>query len=130
VIAELSRWGYRWAWGHPRPNESVDVGAAFRATAGLLDDAPLGLVELRVGEQRYWLSLGLGAAQLLEQAPGPEPDAVIAGDEADWLTALGPGATAGALTRTGDAALATLVLATIAPRADDADEAPAQAQLA
>jgi DNA-binding HxlR family transcriptional regulator len=130
VISELARWGYRWAWGHPRPNESIDIGAAFRATAGLLDDAPLGLVELRVGEHRYWLSLGVGPAQLLEHQPEEEVDALIAGAEADWLAALGPGAASNALAQTGDPTLATLVLTAIGPSADDNDEAPAQAQLA
>jgi DNA-binding HxlR family transcriptional regulator len=35
VIGELARWGYRNAWGPPRPGERVDVGAILRAATGL-----------------------------------------------------------------------------------------------
>jgi DNA-binding HxlR family transcriptional regulator len=118
VIAELARWGYRWAWGHPRPNESIDIGAVFRATPGLVTDAPFGLVELRVGERGYWLAIGAGGTTLHEHAGDEAPDATIAGSEADWIAALGPSCAVDALTLAGDAALAERVLAAIAPSGD------------
>jgi DNA-binding HxlR family transcriptional regulator len=127
VIAELARWGYRWAWGHPRPSESIDICAIFRATPGLLADAPMGLVELRVGERSAFLALGDGPATLLERgAPDEEPDATISGSEADWISALAPSGTLDALTVTGDVALAERVLTAIAP-SEDATTAEAHA---
>ena len=30
VVGALARWGYRWAWGPPRPGEAIDVGAILR----------------------------------------------------------------------------------------------------
>ena len=35
VIGALARWGYRWAWGPPRPGEAIDVGAILRCAPGL-----------------------------------------------------------------------------------------------
>ena len=49
VVGALARWGYRWAWGPPRPGEAIDVGAILRCAPGLA--APLGVrgtVELRI----------------------------------------------------------------------------------
>ena len=31
VVGALARWGYRWAWGPPRPGEAIDIGAIFRS---------------------------------------------------------------------------------------------------
>jgi hypothetical protein len=119
VIAELARWGYRWAWGHPRPSESIDIRAIFRATPGLLVDAPVGLVELRVDDRSAFLALGHGPATLHERgAPDEEPDAIISGSEADWIAALAPSGALAALAVTGDAELAGRVLAAIAPTED------------
>jgi DNA-binding HxlR family transcriptional regulator len=119
VIAELARWGYRWSWGHPRPTESIDIGAIFRATPGLLADTPLGLVELRVDERSYWLGLGDGPATVHERGSDDEgPDATISGSEADWIAALGPAGALDALTVTGDMSLAERVFAAIAPTRD------------
>src|SRR5437588_5253637 len=36
ILAALARWGYEWAWGPPRPGESIDLGAIFRLASGLL----------------------------------------------------------------------------------------------
>jgi hypothetical protein len=118
VIAELSRWGYRWAWGTPRPNESVDIGAVFRATPGLLTDAPSGLVELRVDDRSYWLDIAASGTRLDEREGDEAADATISGTEADWIAALGPAGAVDALTLTGDGTLAARVLAAIAPSED------------
>jgi DNA-binding HxlR family transcriptional regulator len=118
VIAELARWGYRWAWGHPRPNESIDIGAIFRATPGLLTDAPFGLVALIVDERSYWLAIGVNGTTVHEHAGDEDADARISGTEADWISALGPAGTLDALTVAGDTALAERVLSAIAPSGD------------
>jgi len=127
VIAELARWGYRWAWGPPRSGESIDLGAIFRATPGLLLDQPPALVELRVGERAYWLALDEAGATLHERAPGQAPDVTIAGPEPDWIAALGSAGAVGVLAVAGDAELAARVLAAIAP---DEDRATAEANAA
>ncbi|HWV83878.1 MAG TPA: helix-turn-helix domain-containing protein [Capillimicrobium sp.] len=117
VIAELSRWGYRWAWGRPRPREAVDVGAVLRAACGLCDrgPGPEGVVELRVDDRRFWLTLDERGASLSEEAPADEPDAVIAGGEEDWIAALGPEATTDRLVADGGPALVERALSAFAP---------------
>src|SRR4051812_41357772 len=51
VIAALGRWGYRWAWGPPRPGEAIDVGAILRCVPGLeVSSALRGSVEFVVEE--------------------------------------------------------------------------------
>ncbi len=115
VVAELSRWGYRWAWSHPRPGESIDIGAIFRATPGLLTDGPAGLVELRVGERSYWVALGAGPATVHERPGDDVPDATITGSEDDWIAALAPSGTPGVLAVAGNPELADRLLGAIAP---------------
>ena len=52
VIGELARWGYEWAWGAPRPQEQIDIGAVFRLLPGLAATGgarmPEGRIDLRV----------------------------------------------------------------------------------
>src|SRR4051812_19230725 len=40
VIGALARWGYDCAGSAPREGEAIDVGAVFRCSAGLLENAP------------------------------------------------------------------------------------------
>lgn len=115
VIAALSRWGHRWAWSEPRPSEAVDVGAVLRATCGLCPAGPTGVVELRVGDRRYWLALGRRGATLSERPPVDAADAALSGDEADWIAALGPQARTDRLAADGDAALLDRALAAFTP---------------
>lgn len=116
VIAELARWGHAWAWGTPREGEAVDVGAVFRASAGLLGGGPAGTIELRVDGRSYALTLDPAGAELREQAP-EQPDATVAGSEAAWIAALGPDADRSALDVSGDGALADAVLDAFGPAA-------------
>jgi hypothetical protein len=118
VIAELARWGYRWSWGHPRTNESIDIRAVFRAAAGLLVDAAPALVELRVDDRSSFLALGDGPATLHERPAEEAPDATVSGTEADWIAALGPAGALDALSVVGDVSLARRVLTAIAPSED------------
>src|ERR671916_1087522 len=50
VVGALSRWGYDWAWGPPRPGEAVDIGAILRSATGLpvASRAKAGTVEIVV----------------------------------------------------------------------------------
>ena len=93
VVGALARWGYRWAWGPPRPGEAIDVGAILRCAPGLA--APLGLrgtVELRIAD-----GPGSGVHVLhvedsnvaYEERSAPEADARIEGPERAWVEAFG-----------------------------------------
>jgi DNA-binding HxlR family transcriptional regulator len=116
VIAELSRWGFSWAWGPPREGEAIDIGAIFRASPGLCIRSDVrGTVELRVDGRSYCLALRLGAVELTEGTPDDQPDATVVGTEADWVAALGPESVRSALSISGDRSLADVVLDAVAP---------------
>ena len=84
VVAALSRWGYRWAWGPPRPGEAIDIGAILRSSPGFAVDGGLrGSVEVAVeeagGRARYHL-LRVGDGTIAyEQRRAPEADAHVSG---------------------------------------------------
>ena len=114
VVGALARWGYRWAWGPPRPGEAIDVGAILRCAPGLA--APLGLrgtVELRITD-----GPGSGVHVLhvedcnvtYEERSAPEADARIEGPERAWVEAFGLDASRTELEVTGDAAVAERLL--------------------
>jgi DNA-binding HxlR family transcriptional regulator len=122
VIAELTRWGYAWAWGPPRDGEAVDVGAVFRAAPGLLcgNGSATGLVELRVDDRSFTLEVRPGdrPAVLREAAPERTPETTISGSQAEWIAALGPDGAREQLRISGDASLAATVLDAIGPSVD------------
>ncbi len=115
VVGALATWGHAWAWGPPRPGEAVDIGAILRASVGVpLHGRPrAGTVEVtvrtRAGERQYALRVGRGRMTIEEQAT-PDADARIAGSEQDWIEALSPNGSRGALDIDGDASLADAVL--------------------
>ena len=116
VLAALARWGLEWAWTAPREGEAIDIGAILRVAPGLIAPAPgvAGTAELTVvrpdgARNQFAITVGAGTATIAE-APAPDAAARIAGSEADWIDALGPGADRGALEITGDASLARVVL--------------------
>ena len=110
VIAELSRWGYAWAWTPPREGEAIDIGAIFRATPELLAATGAeGTVALRVDDRTHVLRLGGGTAELVVD-DGEDATATLAGSEAAWVTALSPDGDPTALEVEGDAQLAAVVL--------------------
>ena len=129
VLAALARWGLEWAWTAPRPGEAIDIGAILRVAPGLIS-APAGAggtAELSVARPdgvtcHYAISLARGSATIVEQ-PAPDAAARIAGDEADWIEALGPGSDRSGLTVTGDQRLATIVLDGIGAGAQRASRA-------
>jgi DNA-binding HxlR family transcriptional regulator len=122
VIGALSRWGYQWAWGMPRPEESVDIGAILRSVPGLAVPTGFdGIAELTVvrgdGQaKRYVLAVTAGEMTIEERA-APEADARVSGPETAWVAALGPEADRGGLKLEGDQRLAQALLDALAPGA-------------
>jgi DNA-binding HxlR family transcriptional regulator len=122
VVGALARWGARWAWSPPRPDESVDVGAILRSVPGLALPEDLdGMVEVtvvrRAGDmKRYVLTARRGRVDLAERS-APEADARIAGPERAWVEALGPDASRTELEITGDQEIADALLDALAPGA-------------
>jgi DNA-binding HxlR family transcriptional regulator len=122
VIGALARWGARWAWSPPRPDEAIDVGAILRSAPGLSMPEELdGMVEVtvvrRAGDmKRYVLTSRQGHVELAERS-APEADAKIAGPERAWVEALGPDASRTELEITGDRDVADAFLDALAPGA-------------
>jgi DNA-binding HxlR family transcriptional regulator len=119
VIGSVARWGYRWAWGPPRPGEAIDIGAILRCAPGLEVPASLrGTVELVVtrGGQAldsYVLRVGDGAVGY-EERSAPEADARIEGPERAWIEAFGLDGSRTELEFSGDVRLAEAVLDDVA----------------
>jgi len=113
ILGELACWGYRWAWGAPRPGERVDVSAIFRLIPGLVEgNGHRGEVELTVtdghrdgGPTTYTVDMTGEHVELHEQ-PGSQPAARVSGDTAAWTRAFAPGTDDAALHFSGDRPLA------------------------
>jgi DNA-binding HxlR family transcriptional regulator len=122
VVSELARWGYRFAWGAPRPGERVDIGAVLRAATGNEMPRSLrGTVEATVGhpekgEQQYTLRIQDGELRYSERG-ATEPHARVRGPERAWIEALGPNGSIAELDIEGDRSLAQQVLDSVADRA-------------
>ncbi len=120
VVGALTRWGARWAWSPPRPDEAIDVGAILRTLPGLtMPRAVDGVVEVtvtrRAGDmKRYTLTAEHGRMSITERS-APEADAKIAGPERAWVEALGPDASRTELEVSGSRALADAFLDALAP---------------
>jgi DNA-binding HxlR family transcriptional regulator len=119
VLAALAEWGYRWAWGAPRPGEEIDIGAIVRLAPGLL--APSANVRGSVAftvtdrskgdpERTYVLSAAEGRVQLAERHDPGEADASASGPERAWVAALGPEASREGLEISGDRGLVDAML--------------------
>jgi DNA-binding HxlR family transcriptional regulator len=119
VVGALARWGARWAWSPPRPDEAIDIGAILRSVPGLtLPENVDGLVEMtvvrRAGDmRRYALTSRQGQVTLTERS-APEADARISGPERAWVEALGPDASRTELEITGDSDVAEAFLDALA----------------
>jgi DNA-binding HxlR family transcriptional regulator len=115
VISALGRWGYRWAWGPPRPGEAIDVGAILRCAAGLgVSPSLRGSVELVVmrgvdAEDIYLLHAVDGTVTYDERA-APEADAHVLGPERAWVEAFGVDGSRTELEVSGDVRLAEALL--------------------
>jgi DNA-binding HxlR family transcriptional regulator len=119
VIGALARWGARWAWSPPRPDEAIDIGAVLRSVPGLtLPEGVEGIVEMtvvrRAGDmRRYVLTARQGHVELAERS-APEADARISGPERAWVEALGPDASRTELEISGDRDIAEAFLDALA----------------
>ena len=115
VVAALSRWGYRWAWGPPRPGEAIDIGAILRSSPGFsVDGGMRGSVEVAVteagGRARYHVLSVADHALTYEQRRAPEADAHVSGTQEAWVEAFGPDGSRRGLHVEGDRALADALL--------------------
>jgi hypothetical protein len=119
VVGALARWGARWAWSPPRPDEAIDIGAILRTVPGLtLPDGVEGMVEVtvvrRAGDmKRYVLTARRGQVEVAERS-APEADAKITGPERAWVEALGPDSSRTELEITGDREIADAFLDALA----------------
>jgi DNA-binding HxlR family transcriptional regulator len=114
VLGELARWGYEWAWSHPRESETVDVGAIFRLAPGLIEpNGQCGTVELRVThpERNHCYSCTISSEGVhAVECETRSPDARVVGSHPDWIRALSPDRDLAALQITGDRLLAETLL--------------------
>lgn len=127
VLGELAHWGYEWAWGPPRPSESVDIGAIFRLIPGLVgtDSTATGTLELAVEDGRdggaavYQVKFAPGRATLSERADSTA-DARVSGKLNAWIAALGPARERTGLETTGNQRLASALLDLLSQGQDSA----------
>ncbi len=115
VVAALGRWGYRWAWGPPRPGEAIDVGAILRCTPGLEVSSSLrGMVELVVGHgadgEDIYVLHAVDGIVTYEERSAPEADARVLGPERAWVECFGIDGSRTELDITGDTRLAEQLL--------------------
>jgi DNA-binding HxlR family transcriptional regulator len=115
VVGALARWGYEWTWSAPRPGEDVNIGAVFRLAPGLIEPPPgmEGSVDLLVEDddmRRYRLTAARGRVEISENAPEDGAAAVVSGDRAAWVRALGPDGSAEGLSFSGNRGLADALL--------------------
>ena len=113
ILGELARWGYEWAWSPPRATESVDLGAIFRLTPGLVRPSATGTVEFEVaGAERrdvYTFHLSEDGATV-EEHPADAASARVSGATEDWVKAFSPERDRSGLEVSGDGTLAQALL--------------------
>lgn len=122
VIGALTRWGARWAWSGPNPDEAIDIGAILRTAPGLaMPDGLSGTVDATVitadATKRYLLTIDDGAIAISEDMSSGDADVRITGPERAWVEALGPDASRTELEIDGDTGIAESLLDALAPAA-------------
>ena len=117
VVGALSRWGYDWAWGPPRPGEAIDVGAILRSATGMAVPAraKAGTAEIVVtGRSRadciYAMTVGRDGMTISERAEPGAADARVTATERAWIDAFSPHGSRSGLSFEGDERLADAVL--------------------
>jgi DNA-binding HxlR family transcriptional regulator len=126
VVGALATWGYAWAWGPPRPDEAVDIGAILRASAGvaLPGRSRSGVVELAVHSRgrsdRFYTMRVAKDGMTIEEDAAPDADARVSGPERAWIEAFGPEGSRAGLEIEGDDALADAVLSACGSLAETA----------
>lgn len=117
ILAELARWGYEWTWSAPRSSESIDLGAIFRLTPGLVQPGGArGEIAMTVtdgnregGTASYTVRLLGTRAEIVESA-AERPDASVTGDMTAWITAFSPPQDRRGLTVEGNQTLVEMVI--------------------
>lgn len=137
ILGELARWGYEWTWSAPRSNESVDLGAIFRLSPGLVDPKGVhGEVGLTVtdgnregGAATYTVRLS-GDHTAITESTAEHPDAVVSGDTASWIAAFAPAHDRGGLQIDGDMRLVDQLIDMLALGSSHAEAAGSAAHAA
>jgi DNA-binding HxlR family transcriptional regulator len=138
ILGELARWGYAWAWSHPRDGESIDPGAIFRLAPGLLE-VPTGLsgsVELTVddssadGEVSSYVLTARDGEVGIQERTADHVDARVIGTTSAWVKAFSPNGDRTDLEITGNEQLVQLVLDGLALSAGVEAETPASIRAA
>ncbi|MGO9902819.1 MAG: winged helix-turn-helix transcriptional regulator [Solirubrobacteraceae bacterium] len=137
ILGELARWGYEWTWSAPRSSESIDLGAIFRLSPGLVEPkGAYGSVRLTVtdgnregGAASYTVTLSGDHADISE-ASAQQPDAVVSGDTASWIAAFAPAHDRGGLQIDGDLRLGDRLIDMLALGSSHAEAASDTARAA
>jgi DNA-binding HxlR family transcriptional regulator len=139
ILGELARWGYEWAWSAPHSSESVDLGAIFRLSPGLVDPKGAhGEVGLTVTDGNrdgaaasYTVTMSGDRTEISETA-AQQPDAVVSGDTASWIAAFAPAHDRGSLQVEGNYRLVDLLIDMLALSSSqaEAEEASDSSQVA
>ncbi len=137
ILGELARWGYEWAWSAPRSTESVDMGAIFRLSPGLVDPKGAhGEVGLTVTDGHrdgagasYTVTMSGDHAEISETA-AQQPDALVSGDTASWVAAFAPAHDRGGLQIEGNFRLVDLLIDTLALSSSQSEAANGSSQVA
>lgn len=118
VVGAIARWGYRWAWGPPRPGEAIDIGAILRCAPGLVGPSGVsGTIELEItdGDRAGVHLLTIASGEVAyEQRSAPEADGRVRGPERAWIEALGLDASLTELEISGDRTLVARLLGFLA----------------
>ena len=115
VVGALARWGYRWAWSPPGPDEAIDIGAILRCAPGLAAPGAIrGTVEIVItadGEEIgcHVLHVADGSVTYAQRTE-PAADARITGPVRAWVEAFGNEASRTELEISGDETLADALL--------------------
>ncbi len=128
ILGELARWGYEWTWSAPRSSESIDLGAIFRLSPGLVDPkGARGEVGLTVtdgnregGVATYTVTMS-GDHTDISEAPAQHADAVVSGDTTSWVAAFSPTHDRSGLNIEGNVRLVDLLIDMLALSSSQAD---------
>jgi hypothetical protein len=120
VIGALARWGYQWAWGAPRDDEQLDIGAILRSVPGLAVprgfDGSAELIVVKGNNELKYYAIGSDDDIVtFAERSAPEADCRISGDQRAWVAALGPEADRDGLQIDGKRGTAKALLDALAP---------------
>ena len=121
VLRALAHWGHDWAWGTPRPTETVDVTSIFRlGGAAQLPAGPDGQVEFVVDDEVHGASYRFDLVEAraeVREGGAEHPDAMVIGSLEAWVEALSPHLDISGLSISGEPKLALRLLEALQPPA-------------